>query len=103
MNLRRGLFRVWLVVSVIWLAWWGTYLWNSRLEATEDKTGRQFVAFHTDFGVPWREVRDFGFVDYLSVLAIGFGIPLLVLAVGCGLTWAAAGFSARQIRRLSPT
>lgn len=65
MNVRRGLFRLWMFASVIWLMSWMAYIWISRLDATEDKTGQSFAAFHTGFGAGWKE--DFSVADYLSL------------------------------------
>jgi hypothetical protein len=38
------------------------------------------------------EPQDFDFGAYLSIAAIGFGIPLAMLIFGCCVWWAAAGF-----------
>jgi hypothetical protein len=40
------------------------------------------VAFHTGPGRGWREISNFGSADYLSLAAIGVGIPLAVLYLG---------------------
>ena len=92
MNIGHGLLRLWLLVSAIWVALWGGYVWFSRLDATEDATGRRFLGFHTDFGNGWRELKDFNLEDYLSLTAIGIGIPLAALILGYGAWWVAAGF-----------
>jgi hypothetical protein len=92
MNVKRGLVRVWVLLSLLWLAAWGLYIWDSRLIATEDKTGRQFVAYHTDFGRGWTEPNAFSAADYLSLAGIGFGFPVLVLGFGSAVAWAIAGF-----------
>ena len=55
-----------------------------------------FLAFHTDFGKGWRAASDFAFGDYLSLAAIGIGIPLAVLILGCGAWWVAAGFKSKS-------
>jgi hypothetical protein len=92
MNVRRGSLRLWLFVSAIWLPSWGAYVWISRLDATEDATGRRVIAFHTGFGEGWRELKDFALGDYLNLTFIGIGIPLAVLILGYGVWWVAAGF-----------
>jgi len=76
MNVRRGLLRLWLFASAIWLISWAAYVWLSRIEAVEDATGQPFVAFHTDFGKGWTAASEFALGDYLSLAAIGVGIPL---------------------------
>jgi hypothetical protein len=92
MNIRHGILRLWLVMSAIWLASWGAYVWGSRIDGAEDAHGERLLAFHTDFGKGWTELKDFGFGDYLSLTAIGIGIPLAVLMVGYGVWWVAGGF-----------
>jgi len=80
--------RLWLLGGAIWLASWGAYVWFSRLEFPENTAGRHVLAFHTDFGSGWTELKDFGFGDYFSLAAIGIGIPLAVLIIG----WVIVGF-----------
>ena len=92
LRVARGLFRLWVFASAVWLASWAVYVWLSRLEATEDATGRTFVAFHTDFGKGWRELSAFTFGDYASLVTIAFGIPLAVLILGYGTWWVVVGF-----------
>ena len=92
MNVRRGLLRVWVLLSVVWVAGWAFYVWESRLTATEDATGRQFVAYHIDFGRGWKEPKDFSATDYLRVASIGIGFPVAVLGVGFAIGWAISGF-----------
>jgi hypothetical protein len=91
-NFRRGLFRTWLFLSALWLATWAFYIWDSRLVATEDESHRPFVAYHTDFGQGWKEPKDFSASDYLSLVGIGLGIPVLILGLGVASAWAIAGF-----------
>jgi hypothetical protein len=91
--MKRGLLRLWLFVSAIWLASWAAYVWGSRLDGAEDATGERILAFHTDFGKGWTELKDFALGDYLSLAAIGIGIPLAVLILGCGVWWVAAGYT----------
>jgi hypothetical protein len=92
MRFRRGLFRAWIVLSALWIASWAFYIWDSQLVATEDKTGRQFVGYHTDFGRGWTEPKDFSASDYLSLAGIGLGIPVVVLGLGSAIGWVIAGF-----------
>jgi hypothetical protein len=92
MNLRCGFFRIWILFSALWLAAWVFYVWDSRLIATEDQTGRQFVAYHTDFGGGWKELSEFSAFDYVSLAGIGLGLPVIVLLAGAWIAWALAGF-----------
>jgi hypothetical protein len=96
MNVRRGLLRLWLFASTLWFISWAAYVWLSRIEAVEDTTGQSFVAFHTDFGKGLKAVSDLALGDYLSLAAIGIGIPLAVLILGCGAWWVAAGFKSKS-------
>ena len=91
-NFRRGLLRIWAVLSAFWIATWAFYIWNSRLVFDADKTGRQIVAYHTDFGRGWKELSNFSVSDYLSVLGTGIGLPIAILGIGAATGWAIAGF-----------
>ena len=84
----RGLFRLWVFASAVWVASWGAYVWLTRLVGPED-----FLALHIDFGTGWKEPRFFTFGDYASLVSIAFGIPLAVLVLGCGARWVIAGFT----------
>jgi len=95
MNAGRGLLRLWIFASAIWLISWGAYIWISRLDALEDATGQRFIAFHTGFGAGWKEPKDFAFADYLSVASVGLGLPFIVLGLGYGACWVIAGFRRR--------
>ena len=86
------LLRLWLFVSAIWVASWPAYVWFSRISGAEDTTGDQVLAFHTGFGKGWTELKDFALGDYLSLAAIGIGVPLVVLILGYGAWWVVAGF-----------
>jgi len=84
--------RLWLFVSAIWVASWGAYVWGSRIDGAEDATSEHILAFHTGFGNGWKELKEFALGDYLSLAAIGIGIPLAVLILGYGVWWVAAEF-----------
>ena len=88
MNVRRGLIRAWVLLSIIWLAAWAFYIWDSRLVATEDK----FVAYHTDLGQGWTEPMDFVLANYLELVGIGLGPPASILAFGAAIGWEVRGF-----------
>src|SRR5262249_23230850 len=92
MNVKRGLLRLWLFTSALWLISWAAYVWLSRIEGAEDTIVEHFLAFHTDFGSGWKAVSAFALGDYLSLAAIGIGIPLAVLIFGYSIWWVAAGF-----------
>lgn len=94
--MKRGFFRLWIVISTIWVIGWYTYVWETRLHAVEDKTGRSFVAFHTDFGNGWRELKDFGLADYLALIERGLALPAGLLIVGATIGWIGSGFRPRS-------
>jgi hypothetical protein len=98
LRVARGLFRLWVFASVVWVTSWGAYVWLTRLEGpiTLQDTGEKlegFLAFHTDFGTGWKELSRFTFGDYASLVSIAFGIPLAVLVLGWGARWVIAGFT----------
>jgi len=86
MNVRRGLLRVWALLSVFWIAGWAFYVWESLL------TDGDFVAYRTDFENAFKEPKDFSVSDYLRLGGIGIGFPIAVLGVGFAIGWAIAGF-----------
>lgn len=68
-NWRRGLFRVWVLVSVAWLMGWIIYLIMQRIQG-----GIQTTA------------------DVLEVLVLLFGPPVALLVFGMAAGWAFRGF-----------
>ena len=62
MNWATGLFRLWIVGSVLWLIWIGWATWPN------DMTSLMWVA------------------------VVGLGYPLIVLVVSAALVWAVRGF-----------
>jgi hypothetical protein len=68
MNLRRGLFRFWIVGAALWVL---------------------AVAF-----INYDEIEDLASLG--NVAAIAFGIPLAILGFGTALVWALSGFDATR-------
>jgi hypothetical protein len=90
MNFRRGLFRLWVVLSTGWIIGIG---WSSRIDC----------AFG-GYSAPW--CVGYGHDPYalesaIRVHAIVFGIPLLTLIVGLALIWAMTGSGGDQIRAIT--
>jgi hypothetical protein len=80
LNWRRGLFRLWLLVSVAWILAWGVY---SILSAIAH-------AFMTP-------------EDFLARLVVFFGPPLALLVVGLAARWAIQGFIPDEPVQSAPT
>ena len=70
-NWRRGLFRVWLLMSAAWIMGWAIY---AILQAMSDG------------------FRTLG--DFLSIPVVFFGPPIALLLFGLAAAWAFRGFKA---------
>lgn len=92
MNVRRGLFRLWIVASVVWVAIWFTFIWAT---CTTHANG-QVTFCSTDFSGWQSEWGGFTFWDYARIAEIALGIPVLILALGSALLWALSGFSKKS-------
>jgi len=84
MNWRRGLFRVWIVLSVAWVIVIG---YADDLPCT----------FGVRLSAPW--CAGYGRDPYVwqyawKVHLLAFGIPIAALVVGAGIGWALNGFRA---------
>jgi hypothetical protein len=112
MNWRRGLFRLWIVGSVLFVIAVAVISYGdikeqfdaARLEAirsqldtsrplpqwTDDEL-RAYIAMPkqiTPTAIPWATLEMW--------VSIAFGIPLAVLVLGASLVWAFSGFSAKR-------
>jgi hypothetical protein len=109
MNLRRGLLRFWVVLSLAWIiavgvhgylqlgepGLWGTYQvakalvgsnpFDKRWPATATQEEKREEMLEK---VQWLEAR----IEVRPHLAWAFGPPLAVLIIGAALGWAVAGF-----------
>jgi len=72
MNWRRGLFRIWLVVSASWIA------------------GIGLVAYR-DWPQPTQGAADYSEVEIYAAVALG--VPLFFFLVGLSTIWAVLGFN----------
>ena len=82
MNIKRGLLRIWVVASVVWIALCAMFL--------------DFSCFYTTG--PWCEwwvKSPFLSNTYTQRIAVTFGAPLAVLLVGFAVAWAVKGFKDR--------
>ena len=95
MNWPRGLFRVWVVASVLWAIGYAGYFWHScSLQSDGDHwclTG--------ELNDRIEPLRYFGWRQYLYHLGWAFGVPLLVLLIGsatyAALQWIVIGFRSK--------
>lgn len=88
MNFRRGLFRLWIIASLVWFVGWLGYLW-----AFCEPTGYSgFVKFCSSSSSFW----NFGFWSYESIAAMGIGPAMAAFILGLAGLWAAKGFQAKS-------
>jgi len=81
MNWSRGLFRIWVAVSVLWVIFVGVYLYASWLEDPAWP--------HTPHGLP-----EVWFIPIFYFLAI-VGVPAGLFIVGRVCLWIGRGFCGR--------
>jgi hypothetical protein len=90
-NARRGLFRLWIVGSAIWIVGWSIYVWNTCWAAADAKD--PFVICRTSlFSGGMREVRAFNLSDYVDLAVSVFLIPVGTLVGGLIIAWIVVGF-----------
>ena len=107
MNLRRGLFRLWIVSSALFVL--AVAFFNySEIKAEFDAVantfevqlpdGRTFEVQAPDMQTATAMVKTLpeNFVPDKPRAGIAFGIPLVVLALGSSLLWALSGFAAER-------
>jgi hypothetical protein len=88
MKWRRGLFRMWVVLSVCWIVAVGAIAWSGMPRNyqgdEEHPTGRSFID---------RIVREHEREQDIKLgVAIAFVPPIIVLALGAATAWAIKGF-----------
>ena len=95
MNWPRGLFRVWVVASVLWAIGYAGYFWYS----CSLQSDRDHWCFTGEFDAGIEPLRYFGWRQYLYHLGWAFGVPLLVLLIGsatyAALQWIVIGFRSK--------
>lgn len=98
MNWKRGLFRVWAILSVVWMAGWIFHIGHSCQRVLWPGTSDEYhLMCHTDFGEWLKRYDTFTIWDYGSILIYGVSVPLSALAIGAAICWAKNGF------KISPT
>jgi hypothetical protein len=82
MNIRRGLFRLWLAMTALWIAYWS---WQRDLPCL---LGIDFKG--TKFWCADALVDPMGVYAKAAVLILG--VPLLIGALGVVILWVGSGF-----------
>jgi hypothetical protein len=80
MRIERGLFRIWVVCSAVWIAYWLWWLAGGC---------RNYPIGTMCHGWLLREL-DLG--EYVQLAGFVIGPPVAVFAVGLGVLWAVRGF-----------
>ena len=95
LRVARGLFRIWVVASIIWFVGWLWYVWATcTLKHVPGNPENEYTKLcYTSLFSDWMsQVPYFTFWDYASIAATAIGVPIVVLALGSALVWAFRGF-----------
>jgi hypothetical protein len=87
MNIRRGLYRVWIVASVLWLAGFSWYFWNYYCFYD----GGTVLCWTGEENI-FAALSEFSLRQYASVVANALLLPFLTLILGYAFAWVARGF-----------
>ena len=96
MNLRRGLFRVWITGSLLWMGGWLIFVWLScdRRNIPEPLGGGHAIFCRTSLLDDWMtQTRYFDFTDYGHIVGTALGPPVAFLAAAYALGWIIRGFA----------
>jgi hypothetical protein len=87
MNWRRGLFRLWIIGSVLWATGYVVYFWRScgynQIGELWCPTGYEDWIGHLSY---------FGLLDYGRHAAWAVGFPIIVLVIAAAFLWVFKGF-----------
>jgi hypothetical protein len=89
-NVRHGLFRLWIVASVIWVVAWLSYIWATC--ETHGNANAHLTYCYTDFSGWMSAWESFSFWEYARIAGVALGFPAAILIVGWALLWALGGF-----------
>jgi hypothetical protein len=108
-NVRRGLFRLWIIGSAVWFCGWLIYLRASCVHANETSLGDTKNVFDplfcpTGFFGSFDPVvnnfmtrpEQFSVFDVLNIIGSGLFVPAIVLIIGRGTLWVFEGFGSRS-------
>lgn len=90
MNWRRGLFRLWITASVLWIVGWPVYIASTCARPSADPAHRLYC--RADFGQWFPALDDFGPWEYATIAFYDLAPPLAVLLAGWAATWIITGF-----------
>ena len=102
LRVARGLFRLWLILSVLWIGGVGYVTWQTVPSADSSAVGMEAERLDTEMKTqnieiaPWEKYKRahealvYEHLWYASVFAIA--PPAFVLALGSALVWAFRGF-----------
>ena len=89
MNIRRGLFRVWILASACWITGYIWYFWAHCFRLQDDTLMCMESYGYDDWAKP---LSYFTFIDYLRIAGIVLSGPVIVIALGAAISWAVTGF-----------
>ena len=97
MNWERGLFRVWMVGSIVWAVAWVGYIWGTceLKHVPGTREGTYITMCYTGFSGWMTQYPSFTVLDYASIAVSGASVPVAVLLLGLVIRWIARGFGAR--------
>ncbi len=87
MNLMRGLFRLWILVSVLWVGFSGWRFWGSCMPGQD---GELWCATGVEDWVT--RLKYFGLREAFHVAAFTLGLPLALFVIGLAAVWVGRGF-----------
>jgi hypothetical protein len=88
MNLRRGFFRIWIALSVLWVALSTWLIWES---CVRDSDGYLWCSVLDGDWI--MELRYFGWRDGLRIATAVLSVPVGLLIIGATSFWVKRGFS----------
>jgi hypothetical protein len=92
MNIRRGLYRLWIAASVLWIA--AFMIWYFWKQCWYGNPGPALWCWNGDGA--FAEFTEFSFRNYAWLAAIGVSVPVLMLILGYVFAWVARGFQRAQ-------
>jgi len=90
MNWRRGLFRLWIIFSIIWIGYAG---WDFSESCTRNASGELYCP--TGYSDWIQQLQYFGLAAYARLALRLFGVPMVLLIVGLAAWWIMIGFRRR--------
>jgi hypothetical protein len=88
-NLRRGLFRVWVVASLCWVGAWLGYVWATCVTPPGQTVYFCRIGLFDDW---MKQITYFTFWDYLTFAVSTLSVPIILLTLGSAVWWAVNGF-----------